>query len=229
MEHAHILSSGASDEPHDGVLKNILTKEQIRSRLPRIAATPSRTQPGRTLKIRGDHDLNQGMGAPAKLRHASVLVPLVEREAGMTVIFTQRTAHLAAHAGQISFPGGGMEPADPDAVATALRETQEEIGLEPEKVEVAGRLDTYVTRTGFEITPVVGFVRPPFILNPDPFEVAEVFEVPLEFFLKPGAVKKETRQFQGTQRYFYVFPYEHRYIWGATAGMLVNLVDVLTE
>jgi 8-oxo-dGTP pyrophosphatase MutT (NUDIX family) len=156
-----------------------------------------------------------------------VLIPLVEREAGMTIIFTQRTAHLAAHAGQISFPGGGMEPADPDAVATALRETQEEIGLEPEKVEVAGRLDTYVTRTGFEITPVVGFVRPPFILNPDPFEVAEVFEVPLEFFLKPGAVKKETRQFQGTQRYFYVFPFEDRYIWGATAGMLVNLVDVL--
>jgi len=227
MEHAHILSSGASDEPRDGVLRSILTKEQIRSRLPRIAATPSRTQPGRTLKIRGDHDLNQGMGAPAKLRHASVLVPLVEREAGMTVIFTQRTAHLAAHAGQISFPGGGMEPSDDDAVATALRETQEEIGLEPERVEIAGRLDTYVTRTGFEITPVVGFIRPPFILNPDPFEVAEVFEVPLEFFLKPGAVKKETRQFQGTQRYFYVFPYEHRYIWGATAGMLVNLVDVL--
>jgi 8-oxo-dGTP pyrophosphatase MutT (NUDIX family) len=223
MEHAHILSSGAPDEPRDGVL----TKEQIRSRLPRISPTPARTQPGRTLKIRGDHDLNQGVGAPAKLRHASVLVPLVEREDGMTVIFTQRTAHLAAHAGQISFPGGGMEPSDDNAVATALRETQEEIGLEPERVEIAGRLDTYVTRTGFEITPVVGFIRPPFILNPDPFEVAEVFEVPLEFFLKPGAVKKETRQFQGTQRHFYVFPYEHRYIWGATAGMLVNLVDVL--
>jgi 8-oxo-dGTP pyrophosphatase MutT (NUDIX family) len=221
MEHANIFSSGASDESRDGILSGALTKEQIRDRLPRIAATPSRTQPGRTLHVRGDHDLNQGMGAPAKLRHASVLIPLVERDGGMTVIFTQRTAHLAAHAGQISFPGGGMEPADQDAVATALRETQEEIGLEPERVEVAGRLDTYVTRTGFEITPVVGFIRPPFILNPDPFEV------PLEFFLKPGAVKKETRQFQGTQRYFYVFPYEHRYIWGATAGMLVNLVDVL--
>jgi 8-oxo-dGTP pyrophosphatase MutT (NUDIX family) len=239
MEHANILPSGASDEPRDDILsgKSILsetsilsgklTKDQIRNRLPRIAPTSTRTQPGRTLTVRGDHDLNQGMGAPAKLRHASVLVPLVERDGGMTIIFTQRTAHLAAHAGQISFPGGGMEPADPDAVATALRETQEEIGLEPERVEVAGRLDTYVTRTGFEITPVVGFVRPPFILNPDPFEVAEVFEVPLEFFLKPGAVKKETRQFQGTQRYFYVFPFEHRYIWGATAGMLVNLVDVL--
>lgn len=227
MEQGHIFSSGASDESHDGILSGALKKEHIIGRLPRIAATASRTQPGRTLNVRGDHDLNQGMGAPAKLRHASVLVPLVEREGGMTIIFTQRTAHLAAHAGQISFPGGGMEQADRDAVATALRETQEEIGLEPERVEVAGRLDTYVTRTGFEITPVVGFIRPPFILNPDPFEVAEVFEVPLEFFLRPGAVKKETRQFQGTQRYFYVFPYEDRYIWGATAGMLVNLVDVL--
>jgi 8-oxo-dGTP pyrophosphatase MutT (NUDIX family) len=227
MEQGHIFSSGASDESHDGILSGALKKEQIIGRLPRIAATASRTQPGRTLNVRGDHDLNQGMGAPAKLRHASVLVPLVEREGGMTIIFTQRTAHLAAHAGQISFPGGGMEQADRDAVATALRETQEEIGLEPERVEVAGRLDTYVTRTGFEITPVVGFIRPPFILNPDPFEVAEVFEVPLEFFLRPGAAKKETRQFQGTQRYFYVFPYEDRYIWGATAGMLVNLVDVL--
>jgi len=102
-----------------------LTKEQIKSRLPRLAATPGKTLPGRTLKVRGDHDLNKGMGAPAKLRHASVLIPLVEREDGMTVIFTQRTAHLAAHAGQISFPGGGMEPSDTDAVATALRETVE--------------------------------------------------------------------------------------------------------
>ncbi|UEM04640.1 CoA pyrophosphatase [Skermanella rosea] len=223
MEHGHILSSGASDEQGNGDLTvGDITKERIRSLIPRFAAAP-----GRTLSIRGDHDLNPGTGAPAQLRHAAVLVPLVERPDGMTVIFTQRTAHLAAHAGQISFPGGGMEPTDQDALACALRETSEEIGLAPERVEVAGRLDTYVTRTGFEITPIVGFVRPPFILNPDPFEVAEVFEVPLDFFLKPGAARKETRQFQGTQRYFYVFPYEHRYIWGATAGMLVNLVDVL--
>jgi 8-oxo-dGTP pyrophosphatase MutT (NUDIX family) len=228
MEHAHILSSGASDEPHHGVLRSILTKEQIRSRLPRIAATPSRTQPGRTLNVRGDHDLNQGMGAPAKLRHASVLVPLVEREHGMTVIFTQRTAHLAAHAGQISFPGGGMEELDNDAVATALRETQEEIGLEPERVEIAGRLDTYVTRTGFEITPVVGFIRPPFILNPDPFEVAEVFEVPLGFALDPANHRRDSYVRNGEQRHFYVVPYQDRYIWGATAGILVNFSRLLT-
>ena len=167
------------------------------------------------------------MGRPAKLRHASVLVPLVERGDGMTVIFTQRTAHLAAHAGQISFPGGGMEPSDNDAVATALRETQEEIGLEPERVEVAGRLDTYVTRTGFEITPVVGFIRPPFILNPDPFRSGRGVRGAAGLLPEARSGQKGSRQFQGTQRYFYVFPYEHRYIWGATAGMLVNLVDVL--
>ncbi|EWY41155.1 NUDIX hydrolase [Skermanella stibiiresistens SB22] len=240
MEHGHILSTGASNEPGDGDLTageppagensigapvtGELTRERIRDAIPRFASTP-----GRTLNIRGDHDLNPGTGAPAKLREAAVLVPLVDRPGGMTIIFTQRTAHLAAHAGQISFPGGGREPDDADALACALRETSEEIGLAPEHVEVAGRLDTYVTRTGFEITPIVGFVRPPFTLRPDPYEVAEVFEVPLAFFLKPGAARKETRQFQGTQRYFYVFPYEHRYIWGATAGMLVNLVDVLRE
>ena len=220
MEHGDIFSVGASDEPH----ARKLTKEDIKGLIPRYAAAPART-----LNVRGDNDLNPSMGAPAQLRQASVLIPLVERPEGLTIIFTQRTAHLAAHAGQISFPGGGMEPTDRDALACALRETSEEIGLAPERVEVAGRLDTYVTRTGFEITPIVGFVRPPFILDPDPFEVAEVFEVPLSFFLKPGAAKKESRQFQGAQRFFYVFPYEHRYIWGATAGILVNLVDVLRE
>jgi 8-oxo-dGTP pyrophosphatase MutT (NUDIX family) len=177
--------------------------------------------------VRGDHDLNPPMAPPARLRDAAVLVPLVDHAEGLTVIFTQRTAHLAAHAGQISFPGGGAEPGDADAIATALRETEEEIGLKPERVEVIGRLDTYVTRTGFRITPVVGFIRPPFILNPDPFEVAEIFEVPLSFILDPQSRKRETRQFQGAERYFYAFPYDGRYIWGATAGILVNLCDVL--
>jgi 8-oxo-dGTP pyrophosphatase MutT (NUDIX family) len=220
MEHGDIFSVRASDQPH----ARELTKEQIKGLIPRYAAAPSRT-----LHVRGDNDLNPSMGAPAQLRQASVLILLVERSEGLTIIFTQRTAHLAAHAGQISFPGGGMEPSDEDALACALRETEEEIGLARERVEVAGRLDTYVTRTGFEITPIVGFVRPPFILAPDPFEVAEVFEVPLTFFLKPGSAKKESRQFQGAQRFFYVFPFEHRYIWGATAGILVNLVDVLRK
>jgi len=179
--------------------------------------------------VRGDHDLNPSMGRAAELRQAAVLVPLVDHPDGLTIIFTQRTTHLAAHAGQISFPGGGFEPCDVDATACALRETGEEIGLPPEKVDVLGRLDTYITRTGFEITPVVGVIRPPVTFAPDPFEVAEVFEVPLEFFLEPGNLRKEGREFQGARRHFYVFPYQDRYIWGATAGMLVNLVDVLRK
>jgi 8-oxo-dGTP pyrophosphatase MutT (NUDIX family) len=178
---------------------------------------------------RGDHDLNPTMGTPQRLRPASVLLPLVDRPEGLTLIFTQRTAHLAAHAGQISFPGGGLEECDADDVACALRETTEEIGLPDADVEVLGRLDTYVTRTGFRVTPVVGLVRPPFELNPDPFEVAEVFEVPLSFFLDPGNRRRESRTVQGTERFFYAFPYGERYIWGATAGMLVNLCDVLLE
>jgi len=199
-----------------------LTREDVRNALPRFTGGPSRT-----LRVRGDHDLNPGMGRAAELRHAAVLVPLVDHSDGLTIIFTQRTAHLAAHGGQISFPGGGVEPCDIDATACALRETDEEIGLPSEKVDVLGRLDTYVTRTGFEITPVVGVIRPPVTFAPDPFEVAEVFEVPLEFFLEPSSLRKEGREFQGARRYFYAFPYGDRYIWGATAGMLVNLVDVL--
>jgi 8-oxo-dGTP pyrophosphatase MutT (NUDIX family) len=185
--------------------------------------------PGQVYATRGDHDLNPALEPPGSTRRASVLVPLVDRPTGTTLIFTQRTAHLAAHAGQISFPGGGLEEADCDDVACALRETEEEIGLARTRVEVLGRLDTYVTRTGFQVVPVVGMIDPPFDLAPDPFEVAEVFEVPLEFFLDPSNRRRESRPFQGMERFFYVFPYQDRYIWGATAGMLVNLCDVVGE
>lgn len=195
----------------------------ILSRLPALLAERG------TGSERGDHDLNPTMGSPQKLRNASVLVPLVDRPEGLTLIFTQRTTHLAAHAGQISFPGGGLEECDEDDVACALRETVEEIGLHRRHVQVLGRLDTYVTRTGFKVAPVVGLVRPPFELAPDPFEVAEVFEVPLSFFLDPANRRRESRTVQGIERFFYAFPYGERYIWGATAGMLVNLCDVLLE
>ncbi|BAI72116.1 uncharacterized Nudix hydrolase [Azospirillum sp. B510] len=178
-------------------------------------------------KIRGDHDLNPDMGPPSALREAAVLVPLVDRPEELTVIFTQRTATLSAHAGQISFPGGRMEPEDSGPEETALRETAEEIGLERGRIEIVGRLDTYVTRTGFRVTPVVGVVTPPFILTPDPTEVAEVFEVPLSFILDPSNPQRHSREFLGKPRWFYAFPYPQRYIWGATAGMLVNLRDVL--
>ncbi len=177
---------------------------------------------------RGDHDLNPGWTPPSSdLRPAAVLVPLIDRADGMTVLLTQRTPHLSAHAGQIAFPGGRIEPDDPDAVAAALREAEEEVGLPPKHVTVIGRLDTYVTGTGFEVTPVVGIVRVPFPLALDPHEVAEAFEVPLSFVVDPSNHRRMTRRQGERLRTFFVLPFEDRYIWGATAGMLVNLAEVL--
>lgn len=201
-----------------------LTLKDVRARFPNSAAASLRP-----MKVRGDHDLNPGYGPPEALREAAVLVPLVDRPEGLSVIFTQRTSTLSAHAGQISFPGGRREPDDKTPEDTALRETEEEIGLSRDHIEVLGQLDTYVTRTGFRVTPVVGLVRPPFELDPDPTEVEEAFEVPLSFILDPANPQRHSREFMGAQRFFYAFPYEKRYIWGATAGMLVNLREILRE
>jgi 8-oxo-dGTP pyrophosphatase MutT (NUDIX family) len=177
---------------------------------------------------RGDHDLNPGETPPsAALRPAAVLVPLVDHQDGMTVLLTQRAAHLSAHAGQIAFPGGRIDDGDADAVAAALRETEEEVGLARETIAVVGRLDTYVTGTGFEITPIVGLVVPPFVLKTDPYEVTETFEVPLSYILDPRNHNRTERESAGRTRTFYVLPYEGRNIWGATAGILVNLAEVL--
>jgi 8-oxo-dGTP pyrophosphatase MutT (NUDIX family) len=163
------------------------------------------------------------------LRPAAVLVPLIDRSYGMSVLLTQRTPHLSAHAGQISFPGGRIEEGDADATEAALRETEEEVGLSREHIRIVGRLDTYVTGTGFEITPVVGIVRLPFSLTIDPFEVSEAFEVPLSFVLDRSNFRRMTRDLEQRARVFYVLPYEGRNIWGATAGMLVNLAEVLAD
>lgn len=178
---------------------------------------------------RGDHDLNPGMAKPTELIQAAVLVPIVERPDGFTVLLTQRTDHLSAHAGQISFPGGRLETTDASLEAAALRETEEEVGLRRDRIEVVGQLDLYVTRTGFEVTPVVGIVTPPFSLTLDPFEVADAFEVPLSFIIDPANHLKQSRLHNGIERQFYVLPYDNRYIWGATAGMLVNLSEVLRK
>ncbi len=148
---------------------------------------------------RGDHDLNDGMLPVLPLKPAAVLMPLIDRPNEMTVLFTQRTSHLAHHAGQVSFPGGQIEAGDGGPAATALRETEEEIGLERRFVRLIGHLDTYVTRTGFIITPVIGVVSPPFRFVPDPFEVAEVFEVPLSFLLDPRNHERCTACFEGTR------------------------------
>src|SRR5207248_4956442 len=170
--------------------------------------------------LRGDHDLNPGVTPPSTaLTPAAVLVPLIDHRYGMSVLLTQRTAHLSAHAGQISFPGGRIEDEDPDAVAAALRETEEEVGLPRDRVSVIGRLDTYVTGTGFEITPIVGIVAPPFPISIDPFEVAEAFEVPLAFILDRRNHQRIERDIGAHSRSYFVLPYEDRNIWGATAGI----------
>lgn len=163
------------------------------------------------------------------LRPAAVLVPIVARSDDVTVLLTRRTDHLHHHPGQISFPGGRVEKTDISSVMTALRETEEEIGLSPDKVELLGELPEYVTGTGFRITPVVGLVHPPFELKLDTFEVAEAFEVPLSYFLDPANHQRHSREYQGRMRQYYAMPYGGHFIWGATAGMLVSLYRYLTH
>src|SRR5258706_9408064 len=165
----------------------------------------------------------------ATLIPAAVLVPIVDRAEGLTVLFTQRTEQLKSHSGQVSFPGGRTEPDDPSPEFTALREAQEEIGLARERVEVLARLSDYLVRTGFRVTPVVGLLTPPLALAPDRREVAEVFEVPLAFLLDPTHHRRETRLLNGREVGFYVMDYGARRIWGATAGMLINLYRQLTS
>lgn len=161
------------------------------------------------------------------LTPAAVLVPMVLRPTGITILLTQRTAHLRDHAGQVSFPGGRSEARDADAVATALREAEEEVGLAPTQVEVLGCLPEYRTGTGFSVTPVVGLVHPPLNLRLDDFEVAEVFEPPLDFLLHPANRRRESMEVRGSMREYWAIPWEGFFIWGATAGMLVSLARYL--
>lgn len=176
--------------------------------------------------MRGD-DTEAGLPAPGKRTPAAVLVAMAERPEGLAILLTLRTAHLTDHAGQIALPGGRIDPSDPDPVFAALREAEEEVGLPPGNVEVIGRLDTYITGTGFEITPVVGLVRAPFTPLLDEFEVAEIFDVPLAFVIDPANHTLQSRELRGRMRSFFVLSYNDRYIWGATAAILVNLAEVL--
>ncbi|MCU0805160.1 MAG: CoA pyrophosphatase [Burkholderiales bacterium] len=192
-----------------------LSAEWLRSRF----AAPPAYEP----ETRGDGLLR---GRFEEIRDAAVLVPVVDRRDQLTVLFTRRTAHLHDHAGQISFPGGRSE-ADESALDTALRETEEEIGLARGHVEPLGELTEYVTITGYRVTPVVALVRPPFDLAPDDFEVAEIFEVPLAFLLDPANHQRNSVVYEGLQRHYYAMPYGPYYIWGATAGMLMNLYRFL--
>jgi 8-oxo-dGTP pyrophosphatase MutT (NUDIX family) len=173
---------------------------------------------------RSDYDLNPDFApaGPRELAPAAVLVPIIKR-ADPTVLLTRRTEHLARHAGQVSFPGGRLHQDDVSLVATALRETLEETGIDSELVDVAGFLDPYETGTGFVVLPVVGLLDEGFSLRPNPQEVAEIFEVPLAFFLDPANLERGSGEWQGRTRTFYAFRYKQHYIWGATAGIIVSL------
>lgn len=162
-----------------------------------------------------------------KVTKAAVLIPLVLKEEGLSVLLTQRTNHLRDHAGQISFPGGRMDPEDQSPNDTALRESQEEIGLDPKRVEIIGHMPQYLTVSGYSVTPVVGLVQAQAEYVLDEFEVADVFEVPLSFLLDPANHQVRLWQSEQGGRRFYSMPYENRFIWGATAGMLRNLYHLL--
>ena len=154
---------------------------------------------------------------------AAVLVPVIVRDTGPTMLLTQRTMHLRDHAGQVSFPGGRSEAGDASPEATALREAAEEVGIAAFQVEILGRLPEYRTGTGFVITPVVGLVTPPLNLKLDDFEVAEVFEPPLEFLLDSANHQRQSIEVRGARHEYWAMPWQGYFIWGATAGMLVTL------
>ena len=166
-------------------------------------------------------------GREGMATRAAVLVPLVNREHGLTLLLTQRSADLPDHPGQISLPGGRVEPEDASLAAAALREATEEVGLPAARVEVLGHMATYETVTGYAVTPVVGWVEPPFDLTLDAGEVADAFEVPLAFLLDPANQQRHFRMLGEVRRDFWAIPYGERYIWGATAAMLMMLDSTL--
>jgi 8-oxo-dGTP pyrophosphatase MutT (NUDIX family) len=177
---------------------------------------------------RGDHSLNSPPDAQivAKARPAAVLAPIVARPGGPTVLLTLRASHMRSHSGQVAFPGGKIDDGE-TPLAAALRETQEEIGLEAGVIEPLGWLDPYLTGTGFRIMPLVAVIEPPFALAINPSEVDDVFETPLSFLMDEANHQRHSREWQGRLRHFYAMPYQERYIWGATAGILRNLYERL--
>jgi 8-oxo-dGTP pyrophosphatase MutT (NUDIX family) len=197
-----------------------LTREEIAGRLAdpiglaRVAPTPAEEA--------------EWLAGQPRLREAAVLVPIVWHAGAPGILLTRRADHLAAHAGQVAFPGGRLEAGE-TAEAAALREAAEEIGLDPRLPAIAGHLPAHLTGTGFRVTPVVGFLEPPLTLAPDPAEVAAVFEMPLAALLDPGAVEQRQREWQGRTRRYWVWHHPEQLIWGATAMMLMTLSRLLRE
>ena len=195
------------------------TRAEIVSRL---AASPPIEELLTSDDLERQHEISQKASRPA-----AVLLLVVNHPGDPTVVYTQRTAHLADHAGQISFPGGRSDEGDETPERTALREAEEEVGISADRVELLGRLPEYHTSTGYRVTPVVGWAEPPLTYRPDPHEVADVFEVPLAFLLDAGNHRYESAFYKGRMRKYWAMPYGERFIWGATAGMLVTFHRIL--
>lgn len=201
-----------------------LSRDWLTRRLAWLPAPHALTGP----KV-GHDDLAGYEFDPLVLRDAAVLVPLVDRPEGLSVLLTERAAHLGSHAGQISFPGGRIEPTDASPADAALRETEEEVGIGRDAIELLARLDSYVTGTGYRITPVVGVIRPPVAVRPDPAEVAAVFEVPLDFVIETRNHQRVSHVRDGRRRRYYTIGYRDWRIWGATAAILVGLGRILAH
>jgi len=203
--------------------------EELAARIDRdaIVARLARLPPLDTLLTADDLERQKVNAGARPLRRAAVLVLVVDHPGAPAIVFTQRTRHLADHAGQISFPGGRCTDEDLTPERTALREAEEEIGLDAKRVAILGRLPEYHTSTGFNVTPVVGWIAPPVTFHPDPHEVDEVFEVPLSFLLDTRNHRYESAFFKGQVRNYWAMPYGRRFIWGATASMLVTLQRIL--
>ncbi|MEX0591603.1 MAG: CoA pyrophosphatase [Xanthobacteraceae bacterium] len=198
-------------------------RERLAPVAPELPADPA------VIPSSGDHALAPEIADIAKTyppQSAAVLVPVIARQEP-TILLTQRSAALSNHAGQISFPGGKLDSADPDPLATALREAQEEIGLDSGYADPLGYLDPYLSGTGFRIVPVVALISPAFQMTINPAEVDEAFEVPLSFLMTPENHARHSREWKGVQRSFYAMPYGERYIWGITAGILRRLYERL--
>lgn len=223
--------SGPLETPAPAVAGGeLLPPELVRRRLRgRLNPEPPGLDDAPAGQGRGDHDLNAGQ----PLEHffdgpgqpAAVLVPIMARAAGATVLLTRRCDDLPSHGGQVAFPGGKIDPRDATPLAAALREAEEEVGLAPDHVELAGYLDLYRTGSGYAIVPAVALVDPAAALRPDPSEVAAIFEVPLGFLMEAANHQRHSRMWRGFQRQYYAMPYGEHYIWGATAGILRNLYD----